>query len=34
MGHANQSPAAKAFGPIVAAIESAMHQPAETGKKP
>ena len=30
MGQADQSPAAKAFGPIVAAIESAMHQPAET----
>lgn len=30
MGQTDQSPAAKAFGPIVAAIESAMHQPAET----
>jgi Mrp family chromosome partitioning ATPase len=34
MGQTDQNPAAKAFGPIVAAIESAMHRPAETGKKP
>ena len=34
MDQADQSPAAKAFGPIVAAVESAMHQPAETEIKP
>ena len=34
MGQTDQSQAAKAFGPIIAAIESAMHQPAGTEKKP